>query len=110
MAPRPRDQADNFTPTGGNLGDSISDTGKIEVTEDTSASLDVDRTSVRLAWAGVGSEAKANLVVALNALEATGRQEKPRLESALGGAAAGDGPEATGTVTGRPGARAGPAA
>ena len=26
-------EADNFTPTGGNLGDSISDTGKIEVTE-----------------------------------------------------------------------------
>jgi hypothetical protein len=102
-------EADNFTPSGGNLGDSISDTGKIEVTEDTGASLNVDRTSVRLAWAGDGSEAKSTLVVALDALEATGRKEKPRLESALGVAAAGDRPEATGTLTGRPGARAGPA-
>jgi hypothetical protein len=42
-------EADNFTPSGGNLGDSISDTGKIEVTEDTSASLEVDRTSVQYA-------------------------------------------------------------
>jgi hypothetical protein len=42
-------EADNFTPTGGNVGDSISDTGKIEVTEDTSASLDVRSTSVQYA-------------------------------------------------------------
>jgi uncharacterized repeat protein (TIGR01451 family) len=42
-------EADNFTPSGGNLGDPISDTGTIEVTEDTSASLDVDRTSVQYA-------------------------------------------------------------
>ena len=52
-------EADNFTPTGGNLGDSISDTGKIEVTESESASLDVDRTSVRLAEA-VGGNAATN--------------------------------------------------
>ena len=42
-------EADNFKPTGGNLGDSISDTGTIEVTESTSASLNVDRTSAPLA-------------------------------------------------------------
>jgi uncharacterized repeat protein (TIGR01451 family) len=37
-------EADNFTPSSGSLGDPISDTGKIEVTEDTSASLDLNRT------------------------------------------------------------------
>jgi uncharacterized repeat protein (TIGR01451 family) len=42
-------EADNFTPSGGSLGDPISDTGKIEVTEDTSASLNVDRTSEQFA-------------------------------------------------------------
>ena len=54
-------EADNFTPTGGNLGDSISDTGKIEVTESESASLDVDRTSVRLAEAVGGNAATTSL-------------------------------------------------
>ena len=42
-------EADNFTPSGGNLGDSISDTGKIEVTEETSASIEVHPTSVQYA-------------------------------------------------------------
>jgi hypothetical protein len=42
-------EADNFTPTGGNLGDSISDTGKIEVTESSGASLNVEPTSVQYA-------------------------------------------------------------
>jgi uncharacterized repeat protein (TIGR01451 family) len=42
-------EADNFTPSGGSLGDSISDTGKIEVTEDTSASLEVTPASVQYA-------------------------------------------------------------
>ncbi|HET7423608.1 MAG TPA: SpaA isopeptide-forming pilin-related protein, partial [Gemmatimonadales bacterium] len=42
-------EADNFTPSGGSLGDPISDTGKIEVTEDTSASLPVDGASVQFA-------------------------------------------------------------
>jgi hypothetical protein len=63
-------EADNFTPTGGNLGDSISDTGKIEVTEQTSASLDADRTSVREETA---------LVIAFAGLEVTRRLEAHRL-------------------------------
>jgi hypothetical protein len=42
-------EADNFTPSGGNLGDSISDTGKIEVTEDTSASIQARPASVQYA-------------------------------------------------------------
>jgi hypothetical protein len=42
-------EADNFTPSGGNLGDSISDTGKIEVTEDTSASIEAHPASVQYA-------------------------------------------------------------
>jgi uncharacterized repeat protein (TIGR01451 family) len=54
-------KATNFKPTGGNLGDPISDTGKIEVTESTSASLDIDRTSVRLAQASGGSEVRTGL-------------------------------------------------
>ena len=54
-------RATNFAPTGGNLGDPISDTGKIEVTESTSASLNVDRTSVRLAWASRGREPTPDL-------------------------------------------------
>jgi uncharacterized repeat protein (TIGR01451 family) len=42
-------EADNFTPNGGSLGDSISDTGKIEVTEDTSASIETHPASVQYA-------------------------------------------------------------
>ena len=42
-------EADNFTPSGGNLGDSISDTGKIEVTEDTSATIEAHPASVQYA-------------------------------------------------------------
>jgi uncharacterized repeat protein (TIGR01451 family) len=53
--------ATNFTPSGGSLGGPISDTGKIEVTESTSASLDIDRTSVRLAQASGGSEVRTGL-------------------------------------------------
>ena len=43
--------ASNFAPAGGNLGDSISDTGKIEVTESASSSLGPDLQGVRLAQA-----------------------------------------------------------
>jgi uncharacterized repeat protein (TIGR01451 family) len=42
-------EADNFTPSGGSLGDPISDTGKIEVTEDTSASIEAHPASVQYA-------------------------------------------------------------
>ena len=44
-------EADNFAPSGGNLGDAISDTGKIEVTESASASLSVP-TTMQLATSG----------------------------------------------------------
>jgi hypothetical protein len=42
-------KATNFTPTGGQAGDWISDGGKIEVTEDTSASLPVDGAAAQFA-------------------------------------------------------------
>ena len=45
--------ASNFAPTNGNLGDGISDSGTIEVTEEADALLDVDRTSGRLGLAGM---------------------------------------------------------
>ena len=54
-------KATNFAPTGGNLGDGIFDTGKIEVTENTSSSLNV--------------EATTGLVMAPDALDANGRHE-----------------------------------
>jgi uncharacterized repeat protein (TIGR01451 family) len=44
-------RATNFAPSGGNLGDPISDTGKIEVTEDQVASLDGNRVRGGLASA-----------------------------------------------------------
>jgi uncharacterized repeat protein (TIGR01451 family) len=44
-------KATNFTPTNGNLGDPISDTGTINVTETASASLNVAPTSARSTWA-----------------------------------------------------------
>jgi len=52
--------ATNFKPTNGNLGDPISETGKIEVTEDTSASLDVDRSSLQFARKPEGTTAVAS--------------------------------------------------
>jgi uncharacterized repeat protein (TIGR01451 family) len=64
--------ATNFTPAGGNLGDGISDTGKIEVTESTSASLNVDRRSVRFAQASAGR----------TALVAQSGRTEPRLATA----------------------------
>ncbi|MFL5494263.1 MAG: SpaA isopeptide-forming pilin-related protein [Gemmatimonadales bacterium] len=87
-------KATNFAPTGGNLGDPISDTGKIEVTDNTSASLNVDRTFVRLAEASVGGEATTGLVVALDVLDVDGR-------SPLRGAAADDRPTTTLAMGGR---------
>jgi uncharacterized repeat protein (TIGR01451 family) len=82
--------ATNVT-VGGVLGGWISDTGKIEVTEETSASLDVDRASVRLGQAGVVGEARTGLVMVLDealrsadvrsGLESmTGRAEAGRLD------------------------------
>ncbi len=57
--------ATNFTPAGGNLGDPISDTGKIEVTESGSASLFSAPTGVGLARANVPGLLTAGVGLAL---------------------------------------------
>jgi uncharacterized repeat protein (TIGR01451 family) len=93
--------ATNFAPTGGNLGDGISDTGKIEVTDETSASLNVDRTSLRLALASSGDGVTTGTVVAQ-------ANHPKRLEWPLVVAATDERPLAILTTAGRLGARAGP--
>lgn len=108
--------ATNFAPSGGNLGDPISDTGKIEVTESTSAALNIHRTSEGLAQASGGGEAAASLV-AVDALRTSGHHQSQRLDPAGTVVVAQtarvvpDGPGATPTMAGmsRAAARAGPA-
>ena len=68
-------KATNFTPTGGSVGDPISDTGKIEVTESGSASLYIVPATERLALADRAVEAASVIPTATDALEANGRRE-----------------------------------
>ena len=71
-------KATNFTPTGGNLGGPISDTGKIEVTESSSASLYVAPTTVRLAQAGAGDDVTTGILPAMDTPAANDRREVRR--------------------------------
>jgi len=74
-----RAKATNFKPSGGNLGDWISNAGKIEVTESGSASLFMVPTAERLAVALAEAAVEATTVTvipsATDALETSGRRE-----------------------------------
>jgi uncharacterized repeat protein (TIGR01451 family) len=68
-------EADNFAPTGGNLGDSIFDTGKIEVTENGTASLNIAPTGRELALVSLGGEPTFGIAATMDEIDASVRRE-----------------------------------